>query len=154
MIYILMSNFLWEWYANKVLLLNVINGLVIKDYSPLPLNILFIGQTSTLHMDSCMENLFLCCLRFKRDPVVLHAPSAHLIKTALGLFNCPQFFSHPAWISTCLHNFSVFTAETELRPQLHVFLHFPWQNDLTQGQSCFSAWIQVVVLCRDWVWPH
>lgn len=40
--------------------------------------------------------------------------------------------------------FSVSTSKSELRPQLHDLLHFPWQHYLTQGQLCFPAWVLIV----------
>lgn len=40
--------------------------------------------------------------------------------------------------------FWVSISETEPRPQLHVLLHFPWHNELTQGHLCLAAWIQIL----------
>lgn len=70
----------------------------------------------------------------------------------LELFNCSWFSSHPASLSTLVSLFSMSTSEAELGPQLHVFLHFPWQHDLTHGQLCYAAWIFVVApraVCAD-----
>lgn len=80
-----------------------------------------------------------------------------LSKATLWFQGCLIIPSFPHTLHTYQHGslFSVSTSETELRPQLHVLLHFPWQHDLTQGQLCFAAWIQTVTpqavcLTSDW----
>lgn len=35
--------------------------------------------------------------------------------------------------------FGVSISEAELKPQLHVLLHFPWHNDLIQDHLCFCC---------------
>ena len=66
-------------------------------------------------------------------------------------------FTHTLHAYQHISLFSASTSETELRPQLHVLLHFPWQHDLTQGQLCFAAWIQIVTPHAECgsakVWP-
>lgn len=45
-------------------------------------------------------------------------------------------FPHTLHTSQHVLLFSASTSETELRPQLHVLLHFPRRHDLTRGQLC------------------
>lgn len=131
----------------------------------------------TEHMNLRMENLSRChvssilkkkkkkhmsCLLFWTKVIATvqyfceRAPLT-LSKATLWFQGCLIIPSFPHTLHTYQHGslFSVSTSETELRPQLHVLLHFPWQHDLTQGQLCFAAWIQTVTpqavcLTSDW----